>query len=320
MNLQQLRSVCAIADHGLRISQAARVLHRSQPSITRQVKELETEVGFCVFNRNQSRILSITPEGARLISAARRMLREADNIRMLSHDLTHTMQGELTIATTHTHARHTLPAPIEQFMAAYPGVKVRMRQGTPVQCTELVASGSADLAITSRVAEPPSSLTYIPCYRLSRSIIVPAGHPLLRRKKITLDHLAQYPLIGFDEGYSGNNVVHETFTRNGLEPNFVLSAMDAEVSKAYVAKDLGIAILASVAFDEDYDVALRRIPAGDLFEPVTLHIVLPRFAYMRQYMYELIEMYAPHLGRQVVQEVTASGASAAKAVEHVPLL
>ena len=320
MNLQQLRSVCAIADHGLRISNAARALHRSQPSITRQVKELEVEVGFSVFNRNQNRILSITPEGARLILAARRMLREADNIRLLGHDLTHTMQGELTIATTHTHARHTLPAAIEQFMAAYPGVKVRMRQGTPVQCTELVASGGADLAITSRIAEPPSSLTHIPCYRLSRSIIVPAGHPLLRRKKITLDVLAQYPLIAFDDAYSGNNVVLQTFTRNGLAPNIALSAVDADVSKTYVAKGLGIAILASVAFDEAYDTALRRIPAGDLFEPVTLHVVVPRYAYMRQYIYELIEMYAPHLHRQTVQEMTATAGAGAKAIEGVPLL
>ena len=320
MNLQQLRSVCAIADHGLRISKAARALHRSQPSVTRQVKELETEVGFSVFNRNQNRILSITPEGARLISAARRMLREADNIRLLGHDLTHTMQGELTIATTHTHARHTLPAAIEPFMTAYPGVKVRMRQGTPLQRTDLVASGGADLAVTSRVAEPSSSLTYIPCYRLSRSIIVPAGHALLRRKKITLDALAQFPLIGFDDAYSGNNVVHDTFMRAGLAPNFVLSAVDAEVSKAYVAKGLGIAILPSVAFDGEYDVALRRIPAGDLFEPVTLYIVLPRFAYMRQYMYELIGMYAPHLGRQVVQEITTSSSADSVTIDAVPLL
>ena len=320
MNLQQLRSVCAIADHGLRISKAARVLHRSQPSITRQVKELEIEVGFSVFNRNQSRILSITPEGARLISAARRMLREADNIRLLGHDLTHTTEGELTIATTHTHAHHTLPAAIEQFMAAYPRVKVRMRQGTPVQCTELVASGGADLAITSRIAEAPSGLTHIPCYRLSRSIIVPAGHPLLRRKKIDLEVLAHYPLIAFDEAYSGNNVVQETFTRNGLSPQIVLSAVDADVSKTYVAKGLGIAILASVAFDEAYDIALRRIPAGDIFEPVTLHIVVPRYAYMRQYVYKLIEMYAPHLSRQTVQEITASANSAARAIDAVPLL
>lgn len=320
MNLQQLRSVCAIADHGLRISKAARVLHRSQPSITRQVKELEIEVGFCVFNRNQNRILSITPEGARLISAARRMLREADNIRLLSHDLTDTTQGELTIATTHTHARHTLPTAVERFMGAYPGVKVRLRQGTPVQCIELVTSGGADLAISSRVADPPAAVTYIPCYRLSRSVITPPGHPLLRRKKITLDLLAQYPLIDFEEAYNGNNVVHEAFTRNGLAPNVVLSAVDAEVSKAYVAKGLGIAIMASVAFDEAHDVGLRRIPAGELFDPVTLHIVVQRHAYMRQYMYDFIQMFAPHLRRQVVQEVAASGGSAAKALERSPLL
>ncbi|HYC48225.1 MAG TPA: LysR substrate-binding domain-containing protein [Burkholderiales bacterium] len=321
MNLQQLRSVCAIADQGLRISRAARVLHRSQPSITRQVKELEEDVGFSVFNRRQNRVLSITPEGAHLIAAARRMLREADNIRLLGREMAHVAHGELTIATTHTHARHTLPAAIERFMAAYPGVKMRLRQGTPVECAELVATGNADIAISSRVAEPPRGVTYIPCYRLSRSVIARVGHPVLRRRKLTLEILAQYPLIAFDEAYCGQNLVYDTFTRAGLAPNIVLSAVDAEVSKAYVAKGLGIAVLASVAFDAAQDVNLRMIPAATLFDPVTLHIVAPRYGYMRQYLYEFIQMFAPHLRRPLVQEITASaGASAVPSAESIPVL
>jgi LysR family cys regulon transcriptional activator len=240
---------------------------------------------------------------------------------LLGCDVAQTAQGELTVATTHTHARHTVPPAIERFMTAHPAVKVRLRQGTPIECAELVGSGNADIAICTHVAKSSGGVTYIPAYRLSRSVVARVGHPILRRKKLTLDVLTQYPLIAFDDAYSGQNLVGDTFARAGLTPNVVLRAVNAEVSKAYVAKGLGIAILASVAFDRAHDVELRMLPAAALFAPVMLNIVVPRYAYMRQYMYEFIEMFAPHLTRSLVQEVTSSGGAAGMPpVDSIPVL
>jgi LysR family cys regulon transcriptional activator len=263
--------------------------------VTRQLQDLEKELGVHLFVRKRNRILSITPQGKEILAIARRMLNDAENMHRVAEEAANIAEGDLTIATTHTQARYTLPAVIHRFLAGYPKVRLRLRQGTPAQCCELVAGGKADLAVATEIDERIEGLIQVPCYRLNRSVVTRSRHPLLRARPLTLEAIAAYPVITFDEGFTGQGIITRAFAQRGLQPNVVLSAIDADVSKAYVEMGLGIAILATIAFDPKRDVNLRGIDARHLFQPMRLNVVARQHSYLRGYMREFIRMFAPKL-------------------------
>ncbi|OGA39767.1 MAG: transcriptional regulator CysB [Betaproteobacteria bacterium RIFCSPLOWO2_12_FULL_62_13] len=318
MNLRQLTALCEVVDRGLRISDAAHATFRAQSSVTRQIQLLESELGFELFVRNRNKLLRITPQGEEILRIARRMLQDAENMRRIGRNLADDEEGEFTIATTHTHARYVLPRVIAEFVRKYPKVRLSLRQGNPVQCCELVARGKADLAICTDPRDLPGELAQIPCYRLQRSIITPRRHPLLRVKPLTLEALAGYPLITYDEAFSGRHVVDKTFSDRDLHPRIVLSAADADVSKVYVGMGLGIAIFASVVFDPKQDVNLRRIDARHLFKPSSLNLVVRRYSYLRTYMVDFIQMFAPRIDKESIDEALFKKSTAPAARMTLP--
>jgi LysR family cys regulon transcriptional activator len=310
MNLRQIVTLCEVVDQGLKLSAAAKALHRSQPSITRQLQELEEELGTPLFLRKRNKILELTPHGREILTSARRIVRELHNIRSASDDSTAAARGAFTVATTHTQARYSLPRVIRQFKSEFPHVQLSLRQGTPVQCVELVARGAVDIAICTETPDAPDDIVGIPSYRLNRSVVVPRGHPLLKVKPLTLEAVARYPIITYDEGFSGRWVLDRAFSDRGLAPNVVLSAIDADVSKAYVEMGLGIAILATIAFDARRDSQLRSIDARHLFPASTLRVAVRRHAYLRPYMLAFIGMFAPRLAPVSIERALAGEAVA----------
>ncbi|HEV7820340.1 MAG TPA: LysR substrate-binding domain-containing protein [Burkholderiales bacterium] len=307
MNLKQLKALCEVVDRGYTISGAAHSLFRTQPSITRQIQELEKELGVELFVRKRNKILDMTPQGREVVAIARRMLDEARNMQRISDELSQVAVGEFSIATTHTQARYTLPPVIRKFMASHPRVKLNLRQGTPAQCCELVAQGKADIAICTETQYLPDEVAMMPCYGLSRSLVTPPKHPLLRVKSLTLAAIARYPIITYDEGFSARSIVDRAFAEAGVTPNVVLSAIDADVSKAYVEMGLGVAILATIAFDARKDANLRQRETKRLFAPSTLGIVVRRKSYLRAYMVDFMQLFAPALKRSNVDKVVAGG-------------
>lgn len=297
MNLRQLKSLCEIVDHGLKISGAAEAMYRSQPSISRHIQDLEKELGVDLFYRRRNRIIELTPQGREILAIARRIVQDTENIRRASEEHGEEVTGEFSIATTHTQARYSLPRVIHAFTRRHPRVRLKLRQGTPAQCGELVARGRADIAICTETAELPDDLNVIPCYHIQRSVVTRPGHPLLKVKPLTLAAIAEYPIITYDEGFSARSIVDRAFDDAGLAPTVVLSAIDADVSKAYVEEGMGIAILATIAYDRKRDANLRCLNAHTLFTPSVLSVVVRRNSYLRGYMLEFIELFAPHVKR-----------------------
>ena len=320
MNLRQLAALCEIVDRGLRVSDAAQATFRAQSSVTRQIQLLENELGIELFVRRRNKLLGITPRGGEILGIARRMLQDAENMRRIGKNAAAEAGGEFTIATTHTHARYVLPPVIGTFIRRFPQVRLSLHQGNPRQCCDLVALGKADLAICTDPQDLAAELAQIPCYRLHRSVITPLRHPLLRAKPLTLEALARYPLITYDEAFSGRHVVEKTFEAKGLAPSIVLSAVDADVSKVYVGMGLGIAIFASVVFDARQDVKLRRIDARHLFKPSTLNLVVRRYSYLRTYMIEFIRLFAPRLEHAQIEDALFKKAGSAAAPANLPEL
>jgi len=301
MKLQQLRYLCETAYQDMNLSKAAKNLHTSQPAISKQIQMLEDELGVDIFVRNGKRIVQVTPPGQMIIKIAARMLRDADNLKKIAQEFTNEAGGTLTIATTHTQARYALPPVIKRFTARYPKVKLILRQGSPTQISALVTSGEADIAIATEAIEQFQELIMLPCYQWNRCVIVPPKHPLLKLKKLTLEAINQYPIITYDFAFTGRSKINQAFESRGLEPNVVLTAIDSDVIKTYVELGLGVGILANMAFDAKRDKNLRSIDAGHLFEPSTTRIGISRNSYLRGYIFDFIEMFAPHLDHASVQ-------------------
>jgi LysR family cys regulon transcriptional activator len=305
MNFQQLRAVRETVRQGFNLTLVAEALHTSQPGISRQLKELEQELGVALFVRAGRRLLGLTPPGQAILPIIQRLVLDAENLRRAGAEYSAADRGLLTVAATHTQARYALPSAVCDFRAAYPGVTLHLQQGSPRQIAELVASGEADVGIaTEALAEYPELVT-LPCYRWTHMVVTPPDHPLTHEaadgKPLTLKGLARYPLITYESGYTGRRHIDEAFERAGLPYEVVLSAMDADVIKTYVELGVGVGIIASMAFDEGRDSTLRARDAGHLFAVNTTRIAVRRGAFLRGYVHAFIETFAPTIDRAAIE-------------------
>lgn len=302
MKLHQLRYICEVARKGLNISEAAEALHTSQPGVSKQIQLLEEELGLPIFNRTGKRLTGVTQPGEEIIRTAERILLEVSNIKKVGQEYTSEATGTLSIATTHTQGRYALPQVIKQFKDRYPLVKLRIRQGNPSQIIKMVQSGEADIAIATESVKNAEGLISMPCFHWNRAVVVPHGHQLLdKRTPLTLKDIAEQPLITYDFAIAGRTVTNKAFHDAGLEPNIVLSAIDSDIIKAYVELGLGVGLLAKMAYDPVRDTQLSMIDVGHLFEASTTWIGVPHGTYVRQFLYDFIQLFAPHLGHDQVE-------------------
>jgi LysR family transcriptional regulator, cys regulon transcriptional activator len=300
MKLQQLKYLTEVAKRGLNVSEAAVVLHTSQPGVSKQIRALEDELGIQVFVRHGKRLVEVTEPGKAVIAIAERILAEAQNLRRAGEEFANEKLGTLTIAATHTQARYSLPKAVAVFKKRYPKVQLHIHQGNPTQICEQVLAGEADLCVATESIALYPELVSMPVYQWNRCVVVPPKHPLLKGP-LTIEALAQQPIVTYDFAFAGRSLVQKAFAARGLEPNVVLTALDSDVIKTYVELGLGVGILAKMAFDAKRDANLRAIDASHLFESSTTRLGIKRGAYLRRYAYEFIEIYAPHLPRTVVE-------------------
>ncbi|MGZ8252721.1 MAG: CysB family HTH-type transcriptional regulator [Methylophilaceae bacterium] len=300
MKLHQLRYVHEVARQGLNISTAAEALHTSQPGVSKQIQLLEEELNLQIFQRNGKRLVSVTEPGKIILGLAERVMHEMENIKRVGDEFTHEESGSLTIATTHTQARYRLPPAVKAFMEMYPKVKLTIHQGNPTQVAEQVASGEADIGLATDAISNYEKLLCIPSYQWNRCVVTPHDHPLLRDPPLTLKKITQYPLITYDFAYTGGSLVSKVFAEAGLQPNVVLTAIDADVIKTYVTLGLGIGLLATMAYDPERDSNLAMIDASHLFPQSTTYLGIRRDAYLRGYVYGFIKLLAPEFDQKAV--------------------
>ena len=292
----------AIAENGLNITAAAEKLFTSQPGVSKQLKLLEEELGLKIFSRKGKSLEAVTPEGEEVIRRAESIMREVEAIQGLSQRLFDDEEGALAIATTHTQARYVLPEVIAEFRERYPKIRVDLHQGTSEQIASMAAARQVDFAIASGSNQLFPDWALLPCYRWDRAIIVPPAHPLAGRKSdLSLAELARYPLVTYVFSFDGESSLKKAFADQGLEPDVVFTARDADVIKTYVRMGLGVGIVASMA--EDCGGGdLIALSASGLFPRSTTWVGFPRDLLWRRYMYDFLELFAPHLDQSVVRE------------------
>jgi LysR family cys regulon transcriptional activator len=305
MNLQQLRFALAVARNGLSVTQAAAALGASQPAVSRSVKELERELGFLLFVREGRALTRVTREGQRVLETAERAVAEVDRLEAMAADLSGEDTGTLSLATTHTQARYVLPPVIAAFRQRHPQVELHLHQGTSEQIAELVSTERVQLAIATGSEKLFAGCVLLPVYRWRRQVLVPKRHPLTRVGELTLAALAQHPLVTYVFSFSGPSSLQQTFARAGLKPRVALTARDSDVIKTYVRLGLGVGIVASVAIDPREDDDLTVIDASHLLPIHTTWVGFRRSTRLRDYAYDFLASFGPHLTRRLVDRANA---------------
>ena len=305
MKLQQLRYIWEVAHHDLNVSATAQSLFTSQPGISKQIRLLEDELGVEIFARSGKHLTHVTTVGEDIIEMAGEILRQSERIKQVAQEYSNEREGTLTIATTHTQARYALPAVIAKFRENYPKVRLHMNQGTPTQIAELAAGGHVDFAIATEGLELFHDLVMMPCFTWNRVVVMPESHPLASRERLEIEDVAQQPIVTYVFGFTGRSKLDDAFSNADLTPNVVFTATDTDVIKTYVRLGLGVGIIAGMAYDPEIDSDLVCLDASHLFQPSVSHIGFRRGTFLRRFMYEFIEGFAPHLDRDMVDAAVA---------------
>lgn len=297
MNFQQLRIVRETLKCNFNLTEVANTLYTSQSGVSKHIKDLEEELGVELYVRKGKRLLGLTEPGKAMVRSVERILQEIANLKTLADEYNHQDSGELAIATTHTQARYSLPAIISQFRQLYPRVHLKLYQSGPDEIVQLLRSGEVDIGIATEALDQQPELAAFPFYRWRHAVVVPKGHPLTRLERPSLTQIGEYPVITYHEGFTGRSKVEQAFSQQGVEPDIVMSALDADVIKSYVELELGIGIIASMAFDPTRDHALQLLETPHLFEENITSIALKKGRVLRDYVYRFIQLCSADLDR-----------------------
>ncbi len=313
MNFNQLRFVREAVRRDFNLTLVAEALHTSQPGVSKAILEFEDELGFPIFVRRGRRLTALTEPGRAILPIVERLLLEADNLKRTGKDFAAEEHGDLTIATTHTQARYTLPKVVQRFRAAHPGVRLALLQGSPRQLAEMVLRDEADVAIATEAIADVDGLVSVPCFTWQHVAVVPKGHPLIAQAKgrpLTLEVLARHPLVTYDAAFAGRTKIDEAFALRKIVPDIVLAAIDADVIKTYVEAGLGVGIVANIAFDAERDASLVALPAGHLFGSQLTHLAIKRGATLRTYVHHFIGLVAPDVDRAMIERLLSGDVGA----------
>ncbi len=306
MNFQQLKIVRETVRRQFNLTEVSMALDTSQSAVSKQIKDLEDELGLTLFTRKGKRLLGLTEPGQLVLQHALKILQEQENLQAVAESFSKQDEGRLVLATTHTQARYCLPEIVRRFREEFPKVHLALHQATPSEIAMLLESNEADIGIATESLCSNKNFATFPFYRWYHGIIVPKGHPLAKVSPLTLEAIAKYPLVTYHEGFTGRAMIDETFAKAGLRPEIAMAALDADVIKAYVALGMGVGIVASMAYDEDQDSHLELLDASELFRENTTVVALRKGKFLRGYVSRFVSLCVRNISETQLQEAVAN--------------
>jgi len=303
MNLHQFRFVQEAVRRNLNLTEAAKALHTSQPGVSKAIIELEEELGVEIFARHGKRLKRVTEPGQHVLKSIELIMREVGNLKRIGEQFSAQDSGTLSIATTHTQARYVLPIPVARLREAYPKVSVSLHQGSPDQVARMVLDEVAEIGIATESLSDYPDIVTLPCYEWQHVLVLPQGHPLAKKERITLEDIAAEPLVTYHPSFTGRTRIDTAFAQKKLQPRIVLEAIDSDVIKTYVRLGLGIGIVAEMAVRDDAnngnsDLAVR--PLGHLLGSNLARVAFKRGAYLRNFVFRFAELLSDRLDRNLI--------------------
>jgi DNA-binding transcriptional LysR family regulator len=288
MNLSQIELLRVLQETDFNLSKAADKMHIVQSAVSRQLQLFEAEIGSPLFERQGKKLVGMTPLGLRIMDEVASINMAKKNIQAIAADFLDSNRGTIHIATTHTQAKFFLPKPIVRFKEKYPGVRIYMVEASPEQLINQLHTHKADIAIcTERVAEE-TDLVIKPCYHWHHAAVIPKDHPL-GSGEMTLERLANYPILTYSFGFTGRSNIESAFKNTGLQLDITLAAADTDVIKTYVRLGMGVGLIAGMAYDAKIDKDLIIRDLSHLIPKSSTKIAYLKHNYLPLYSQHFIE-------------------------------
>jgi len=307
MRLQQLRYLVTVARTGFNISEAARLLHTSQPGVSRQLKLLEEELGIALLVRTRNSVTGLAPGAESLIALANQIVADFDRLKEMGKRSVRKKRKLLSIATNHSIARYLLAKPLLSFKQAYPSVAIEVSQSTPDVALKQLFNQEVDLVISTRAPSNQAELFCVHCYSLSRVLVMPLGHPLEKAEKISLEEIGTYPLISYTTPHAGRASMEKAFDAAGVQIEIAVTAGDSDIVKTCVADGLGIAVISALSFDAKRDLNLTGRNVNSLFEPSPVYAIARRDCTDEEILLSFINQFAPHITFSSLRAIVSGG-------------
>ncbi|MBE3593560.1 MAG: LysR family transcriptional regulator [Candidatus Carbobacillus altaicus] len=271
MELTQIRYFVEVAKRE-HVSQAADALNVAQSAVSRQIANLEEELGVALFMR-EGRNVRLTPIGKIFLEHMEIVLKEIDTAKLRIQELMNPETGTIRLGFPSSMASYMLPTILSSFRKTYPRARFELRQGLIKDLIEAVRDQSLDMAFVTPVPVNKKGLISVHLFDEAMSALIPEGHPLLAETahapgeslELPLAQLKDEPLILFRPGMLLRELVDDAFRQITAVPRVAFEGEELETIKGLVAAGLGIAILPDISLIENIPRGARKIP---LIDPV----------------------------------------------------
>ncbi|MFI0410975.1 LysR family transcriptional regulator [Actinomadura sp. 3N508] len=260
MQLQQLAYFVAVAEVR-HFTQAAELLRVAQPSLSKQIRALETELNVSLFSRARGNI-TLTPAGEALLPLAKRILADVDTARLEVQELVGLKRGRVRLGATPSLCAGLLADVLRRFHDAYPGIQLIVEEGGSRDLVRELTRGSLDLALVILPLHGDPPLDTTPILREHLVVASPAGRPsdpengvperqpraaaLPRRSYLRIEDLRNRPLVMFRPGYDLREATIGACREAGFEPRFAVEGGEMDAVLRFVEVGLGIAVVPSM--------------------------------------------------------------------------
>lgn len=247
MNLAHLQAFTSVAKHAS-FSAAAEALHLTQPAVSKRIVALEEALGVRLFDRS-GRAVRLTEAGHVLLEHANRALDELAAARRRIHDLSGDIRGRLVLATSHHVGLRRLPPVLQAFKRRYPEVQLELRFLESEEALAAVAAGRLELAVITLPQAPTARVVSEPLWRDELQVVCGRDHPLAGAAAPALANLARHPAILPGVETVTRQIVHQAFTRHGIELRVEMSTNHLETIRMMVILGLGWSVLPATLVD-----------------------------------------------------------------------
>ncbi|MBP1154772.1 MULTISPECIES: LysR family transcriptional regulator [unclassified Paenibacillus] len=248
MELRQLQYFVKVA-RKQHVTQAAEELHVAQSAVSRQIHQLEQELGVQLFVQ-KGRNLQITAVGKLFLSRIEVVLTDLERAVNEIHEYLDPEHGEIRVGFPHSLGIYLLPTVIAHFRKSYPNVKFKLRQGTYNSLIRDVMQGEIDLAFISPFPEKHSHVAGELLLREELFAIVPQGHVLSEYQTIRLEQLKEDSFVMFSEEYSLRSIVLDACAKAGFSPRIGFEGEETDTIRGLVAAGMGVSLLPEMALTE----------------------------------------------------------------------
>jgi len=245
VQLQQLSYFAAVAEFR-HFTQAAEALGVAQPSLSKQIRALETELGAPLFSRARGNI-TLTPAGEALLPLAKRILADVDTARLEVQELAGLRRGRVRLGATPSLCGGLLADVLRRFHDAYPGIRLLVEEGGSRDLIRDLTRGSLDLALVILPLPEETPLATDPVLRENLVVAAPSGHPPQpHRQVVRITELRDRPLVMFRSGYDLREATIGACRHAGFEPRFAVEGGEMDAVLRFVEVGLGIAVVPSM--------------------------------------------------------------------------